>query len=107
MNTDSEEFDIRIRHNKIVLSNKDWREIEVFLNSVDDEFVTRLKKEFPKLTQKDIQFLMLVRLKLPYESIAVIYNIEEKSVKQRLFLFKSKLGLNKGGKSTREFIEAY
>ena len=92
---------------EIVLSNKDWREIEVFLNSVDDEFVTRLKKEFPKLTQKDIQFLMLVRLKLPYESIAVIYNIEEKSVKQRLFLFKSKLGLNKGGKSTREFIEAY
>ena len=94
-------------HKGIILSKDDWKEMEVFLNSTDDEFVERLKNEFPNLTQKDLQFLMLVRLKIPYGSIATIYNIEEKSVKQRLFLFKGKLGLNKGEKSTREFIEGY
>ena len=50
---------------------------------------------------------MLVRLKIPYEGIASIYNIKEKSVKQRLFLFKKKLGLEKSKVSTREFIEEY
>lgn len=92
---------------KLELTDEDWDEIEVFLNNVDDEFVVRLKKEFTDLTQKDIRFLMLVRLKIPYDSIASIFSIQEKSVKQRLFLFKKKLGLDKGEKSTREFIETY
>lgn len=92
---------------QIILTEADWGEIEMFLNSTNNGFVERLQSEFPRLTQKDIKFLMLVRLKLPYESIAIIYGIEEKSVKQRLFLFKSKLGLSKGKISTREFLEDY
>lgn len=92
---------------QIILTEADWGEIEMFLNSTNNGFVERLQSEFPLLTQKDIKFLMLVRLKLPYESIAIIYGIEEKSVKQRLFLFKSKLGLSKGKISTREFLEDY
>ena len=89
------------------LTESDWKETEVFLNCTDGEFVIRLKKDFPNITDKDLQFLMLVRLKLPYESIAHIFNIEEKSVKQRLFLLKKKLGLGRGDMSTREFIENY
>lgn len=92
---------------KVKFSDKDWREIELFLNSADDEFVIRLKKEFKDLTQKDLRFLMLVRLRLPYKSIALLYNIEEKSVKQRMFLFKKKLGLEESKMSTKEFIESY
>ncbi len=89
------------------LSEKDWKETEIFLNCTDDEFVLRLEKEFPEITDNDLQTLMLVRLKLPYESIAYIFNIEKKSVKQRLFLLKKKLGLGRGDMSTREFIENY
>ncbi len=92
---------------KLKLTENDWKEIEVVLNSTDDEFVDRLKAEFADLTQKDIRFLMLVRLKIPYEGIASIYSIQEKSVKQRLFLFKNKLGLDDSRISTREFIESY
>ena len=92
---------------KLKLTDNDWEEIEVTLNSTDDEFVIRLKNEFKDLTQKDLRFLMLVRLKIPYEGIASIYNIKEESVKQRLFLFKKKLGLEKSKVSTREFIEEY
>ena len=92
---------------KLKLTENDWEEIEVTLNSTDDEFVIRLKNEFKDLTRKDLRFLMLVRLKIPYEGIASIYNIKEESVKQRLFLFKKKLGLEKSKVSTREFIEEY
>lgn len=92
---------------QVILTEEDWKEIEVFLNCTNDKFVERLKSEFPQLTQKDIKFLMLVKLRIPYQSIAIIYGIEEKSVKQRLFLLKNKLRLNKGEMSTREFIERY
>lgn len=91
----------------MILDDEDWNELIVFLNNFDNYFVSRLKEEFPKLTTKDLHFLMLIRIKMPYHDIASIYNIEVKSVKQKLFLLKNKLGLNGSQKSTREFIETY
>lgn len=35
---------------KLKLTDNDWEEIEVTLNSTDDEFVIRLKNEFKDLT---------------------------------------------------------
>ena len=92
---------------QVLLSDFDWEELEVFLNSSDNEFVERLKRDYPDLTPKDIKFLMLVRLKLPYSAIAQIYNIEPKSVKQKLFLIKEKLGLKDSPTSAKKFIEDY
>lgn len=63
----------------IILKKEDWEEMEVFLNSVDDEFVKRIKCHSPTLTIKDIHFIMLIRLRIPISSIALIYHIEEKS----------------------------
>lgn len=94
-------------HKYMILDDEDWNELIVFLNNFDNYFVSRLKEEFPKLTTKDLHFLMLIRIKMPYHDIASIYNIEVKSVKQKLFLLKNKLGLNGSQKSTREFIETY
>lgn len=92
---------------QVLLSDFDWEELEVFLNSSDNVFVERLKNEFPNLTPKDVKFLMLIRLKLPYSTIAQIYNIEPKSVKQKLFLIKEKLGLKDSSTSAKKFIEDY
>lgn len=92
---------------QVLLSDFDWEELEVFLNSSDNVFVERLKNEFPNLTPKDVKFLMLIRLKLPYSTIAQIYNIEPKSVKQKLFLIKEKLGLKDSSTSAKRFIEDY
>ena len=92
---------------QVLLSDSDWNELEVFLNSSDDEFVERLQREFADLTKKDIRFLMLIKIGLPYSTIAQIYNIEPKSVKQKLFLIKNKLGLKNSQKSAKEFIVDY
>lgn len=92
---------------QVLLSDLDWEELEVFLNSSDNVFVERLKNEFLNLTPKDVKFLMLIRLKLPYSVIAQIYNIEPKSVKQKLFLIKEKLGLKDSSTSAKRFIEDY
>lgn len=92
---------------KVLLSNDDWEEIEVFLNTSDDNFVYRLKSNFTNLSIKDVRFLMLLRLKMPNSSLAKIYNIEEKSIRQNLFLIKKKLKIDGKDISARKFIETF
>ncbi len=86
---------------------EDWDEMEIFLNNTDDEFVERIKNQYPALTSKDVHFIMLVRLKVPISVIATIYHIEGKSVRQKLFLIKSKIGLKNSKISAKEFIENF
>lgn len=92
---------------KIILSEEDWEEIEIFLNNTDGNFAVRLHNTFHNLTTKDLRFMMLLRLKLPNSSLAVIYNIEEKSIRQNLFLIKKKLGIEGKNTSARRFIEDF
>lgn len=89
------------------LEETDWEEIELFLENTDNKFVSRLKDSFPTLSTKDIRLLMLVRLNLPAKTMARIYSISEKSVKQNLFLFKGKLGIQQGKDSLRKYIEEF
>lgn len=89
------------------LTNEDWKEIEIFLNNTDGEFVKHIQEQYPELTSKDINFIMLIRLKLPVKTLALIYHIEEKSVRQKLFLIKPKLGLKDKRISAKEFIENF
>ena len=91
----------------ILISEDDWNEIEVFLDSVENLFVSRLRAQFSGLTKKDLRLMMLLRLKMPQKSLALIYGISEKAIKQKLFLYKAKVGIEKEQKSLREFMENY
>lgn len=91
----------------ILISEDDWNEIEVFLDSVENLFVSRLRAQFSGLTKKDLRLMMLLRLKMPQKALALIYGISEKAIKQKLFLYKSKVGIEKEQKSLREFMENY
>lgn len=90
-----------------ILQEDDWEELEVFLNSVDNLFVSRIKERFSLLTDKDIQLFMLLRLQIPANRIASIYSISEKAVKQKLYLYKEKVGLEGDKTSLRAFIETF
>lgn len=92
---------------KIVLSDEDWEEIGIFLNNADGNFTIRLHQTFPDLATKDVHLLMLLRLGIPNASMATIYNIEEKSIRQNLFLVKKKLGIDGKNISARKFIEDF
>lgn len=90
-----------------ILQEDDWKELEVFLNSVDNMFVCRIKERFPLLTDKDLQLFMLLRLQIPANRIASIYCISEKAVKQKLYLYKEKVNLVGEKTSLRAFIESF
>ena len=91
----------------IVLSDNDWTELEVFLDSVEDLFVSRLKKEHPNLSNADVRLMMLLRLKLSQKALASIYCISEKAIKQKLFLYKDKVGIKNEHFSLRNYIENF
>ena len=91
----------------VVLTEKDWKEIAAFLDSTENMFVTRLKTRFPNLSEGDLHLMMLLRLKMPQKVLASLYNITEKAVKQKLFLYKEKVGINGQNISLREYMETF
>ena len=91
----------------VVLTEKDWKEIAAFLDSTENMFVTRLKTRFPNLSEGDLHLMMLLRLKMPQKVLASLYCITEKAVKQKLFLYKEKVGINGQNISLREYIETF
>lgn len=100
-----------IRGNKkenVVLTEEDWEEIKMFVDNVEGNFISRLKKRFPKLSDEDIKFMILIRLKMSSKAMGLIYNISEKSIRQKLFVYKSKVGLEgKNSPSLRSYIESF
>ena len=101
----------KIRDNRekfVPLSDSDWNEIRSFVNSVECDFVTRLRERNPELSEDDINFMILLRLGMPSKAIALIYGISEKSIRQKLFVYKRKVGIeDKKGLSLRTFIEQF
>lgn len=91
----------------VTLSNSDWRELEVFLDGVENLFVTRLKQKHPYLSKNDLQLMMLLRLKLSQKTLASIYCTSEKAIKQKLFLYKDKVGIKNEHFSLRNYIENF
>lgn len=96
------------REKSVPLSDDDWSEIRLFVNSVECDFVTRLKEKSPELSEDDINFMILLRLGMPSKAMALIYGISEKSIRQKLFVYKRKVGIeDKKDLSLRTFIEQY
>lgn len=91
----------------IVLSDNDWTELEIFLESVEDLFVSRFKNKHPNLSETDLRLMMLLRLKLSQKTLASIYCVSEKAIKQKLFLYKDKVGIKNEHFSLRNYVENF
>lgn len=91
----------------ISLTDPDWEEINLFVEKVEGDFVPRLMEKFPQLSDSEKRFLILVRLKIPTKVLSSIYGISEKSVRQKLYVFKSKVGIEGKDCTLRDFIEAF
>lgn len=96
---------IETEKNYIRLSDEDWNDLNECLQNTDAHFIETLHRNYPCLNEKDMRFLTLLRLRLTTKSLSLIYGISEKSIKQKLFLFKEKLGIDGEKFSLRDFIE--
>lgn len=94
-------------NSKIILTDSDWLKIRNFLEKVDGQFISRLSNQFPDLSEKDIRFCMLIRLGFTTKDLTDVYCVNERSIKQKLLKFKTKVELFDPNISFRQYIQSY
>ena len=93
--------------NSVNLSEGEWLELEVFLDTTSNHFAERLHHHYPMLTIEAFRLCMLLRLGLTNRQIAAIVHIAEKSVKQRAYVLKADLPDIPNNISLRTYLEGF
>lgn len=68
---------------RTVINARNWREIEMTLDTADGNFVSRLRAEHPLFSEEDIRLCMLTRLRLSNTALSAIYVISVSAVQHR------------------------
>lgn len=68
---------------RTIINARNWREIEMTLNTLDGNFVSRLRSEHPQFSEDDIRLCMLTRLQLSNTALSAIYVISVSAVQHR------------------------
>ncbi|WP_345092094.1 LuxR C-terminal-related transcriptional regulator [Flavobacterium chungnamense] len=78
-----------------------WREFEIRFTNMHPDFTIKIKKTYPVLTKKDIDFLSLIKLNLNNKEIATLINISYESVISKKYLLRKKMNFS----SENELVE--
>jgi DNA-binding CsgD family transcriptional regulator len=71
----------------------DFVYLKHWVDLTSENFASRLKKAYPRLTDKEMNFCCLVRMNLSLQSLADIYCISKNSVSRRKLRMKEKMEL--------------
>lgn len=93
----------RLQNAPYCLKDEDWAELCGFTDLVHHHFLSRLKKEFPSLTENDIHYCCLFRWAFPNSTIATIMNVSPTSVSQWKQRFKKKVNRSEIDTFIREY----
>ena len=77
------------------ISDADWKEIHLMLESTYPGFLPNLRQSFPALSEKELNFCCLVKINMSLQQLADIYCISINSVSRRKLRLKEKLGIDK------------
>ena len=86
-------------------SEKDWDTFKVYFEQVNKDFLSKIKKINPDLTQTDIRLATLLKLNMTNKEIGSILNITHQSVRNAQYRLKNKLALA-GEVDLRDFINS-
>lgn len=92
---------------RIDLSDEDWQELFVMINSIYPGFVGRLREGFPTLTEKDIRFCALIKIGMSLQTLSDIYCISRASVSKKKLRLKEKLNVRDDGMSLDEWMKSF
>lgn len=73
----------------------EWKIFEHNFNQVHEDFFNQLKKQFPKLTHKDLKLCAYIKMNIPTKEIAPLMNISDRGVETHRYRLKKKLNLDK------------
>lgn len=78
----------------LITVNKSWDSFIERFKEVDPDFIPRLSKKYPNLTQKDLEFCSLVRINISYKDIANFLQISHESVFKKKYRISKKMELS-------------
>lgn len=80
--------------NSSLNDTNDWKLFEEAFNSVDKDFMKRIKLNHPSITPNDLRLCAYLRLNLSSKEIAPLLNISHKSVEVKRYRLRKKMGLD-------------
>lgn len=75
------------------IKQADWKELEEIINETQNDFVSKLRTKFPKLSEKDVHFILLIRMGLDTYRLSNIFDIAKKSTWTKRYRIRKKLEL--------------
>ena len=86
------------------IEKEDWDTVEQYLNEEQDNFVVKLRRDYPLLLEEDIHIILLLRLRVSHRKIARLFHILLASFRTRRYRVKKKMEIQ-GEYHFTEFIE--
>jgi len=80
--------------NKYFAQNDSWNDFDLYFESINKNFYTRLKQSYPYISANDLKICALIKLNLSIKEMASILNISHDSVKTARYRLRKKLQLN-------------
>lgn len=94
------------KEKRVQLTDTDWKEIQLMLDSGYDDFTKKLRMRFPMLSEKDINFCCLVKINMSIQSLTDIYCISKNSVSRKKLRLKEKMEIGEG-ETLDEFLAGF
>ncbi|WP_133162447.1 tetratricopeptide repeat protein [Flavipsychrobacter stenotrophus] len=89
--------------NKGINHDREWSDFNTYFESINKNFFTKLKTEYPDISPNDLKICALIKLNMSIKEMAGILNISPDSVKTARYRLRKKLQLETEDNLT-EFI---
>lgn len=86
--------------------DNNWEQFEHHFNQIHQDFIVRLRREFPELTHSDIKLISYLKLNLSSKEIAPLLNLTVRGVEASRYRIRKKMNLSPNVNLT-EFILKY
>ena len=88
---------------KDLLTREDWEKFEMHFDQIHEDFLKKIRKQFPQLTPKDLRLCAYLKMNLSSKEIAPILNISVRGVEISRYRLRKKMGLSRDANLT-EFM---
>ncbi|CAM3369031.1 HTH luxR-type domain-containing protein [Flavobacterium longum] len=80
--------------NKHLVQDNSWNDFDLYFEGINKNFYTRLKSNYPDISNNDLKICALIKLNLSIKEMASILNISPDSVKTARYRLRKKLQLH-------------
>ena len=97
-----------LRRQPKFLGEGEWKKLALLTDSIYNRFAVRLKERFPQLTDVDLQYCILIKLRFTVSQIAILMAVSPSSVSQQKSRLKKRLQQSEGfGLSPGEMLDSW